>query len=241
MDNNTFGTKLKEQRIKMELKQSDVATALGCAPTSLTNYENGVVKPPFNVLSKLCEILEVSPLELLEKKYNFNEILKALKKPVNARSYEEQVAINFSYSILEQQTPAALNRLEKERENQEYISYRTGLSPAALDVNNENKISPQGLAMLNKLLSCEQGLKALSSVDICCQATDSSTMMDDVQILGFMIFASIAIYKIKEFERRNQNANTICNRRTCLISDLSRKKIQVLSRTDADDISRSVP
>lgn len=199
MDNNIFGTKLKEQRIKMGLKQSDVATALGCAPTSLTNYENGVVKPPFNVLSKLCEILEVSPLELLEKKYNFNEILKALKKPVNARSYEEQVAINFSYSILEQQTPAALNRLEKELENQEYISSRTGLSPtalAALDINNENKISPQGLAMLNKLLSCEQGLKALNSVDICRQAADSSTMVDDVQILGFMIFTSIAIYQM---------------------------------------------
>lgn len=206
MDNNIFGARLKEQRIKMGLKQNDVATALGCAPTSLTNYERGVVKPPFNVLSKLCEILEVSPLELLEKKYNFNEILKALKKPVNARSYEDQVAINFSYSIFEQQTPAALNRLEKELENQEYISYRTGLSPAALaalDVNNENKISPQSLAVLNKLLSCEQGLKALSSVDICCQATNSSTMMDDVQILGFMIFASIAIYKIKEFERRD--------------------------------------
>ena len=127
-----------------------------------------------------------------------------MKRPVSERSYEDQVAINFSYSIFEGLAPAAFKRLEKELENQEYISSRTGLSPAALaalDIENERKISPQGLAILNKLLSCEQGLNALDSVDICLQAVYSSTVVENVQILGFMIFASIAIYKIKEFER----------------------------------------
>lgn len=198
MNNNILGARLKERRLKKGLRQADVAIALGCAPTSLTNYERGIVNPPFDVLEKLCKVLEMSVFELLEKKYDFNDILKILKKPVNERSYEEQIAINFSSPILEKQTPAAFERLEKERENQEYISSRTGLSPtalAALDVNNENRISPQGLAVLNELLSCEQGLNALNSVDICLQAVDSSTVVDDAQILGFMIFASVAIYQ----------------------------------------------
>ena len=209
MNNNGLGERLRKKRIQMGLKQIDVAAALGCAPTSLTNYENGITNPPFDILAKLCEILEVSPLELLEKKYDFNEILKVLKRPVNERSYEDQVATNFSYSILEALTPAAIERLEKERENQEYISSRTGLSLtalAALDINNENKISPQGLAVLNKLLSCKQGLNALDSVDICLQAVDSSTVVEDVQVLGFMIFASIAIYQrslVTKYEQKN--------------------------------------
>lgn len=210
MNNNILGARLKERRLKKGLRQADVAIALGCAPTSLTNYERGIVNPPFDVLEKLCKVLEMSVFELLEKKYGFNDILKTLKKPVGERSYEDQVAINFSYSILEKQTPAALERLEKERETQEYISSRTGLSPtalAALDVNNENRVSPQGLAVLNELLSCEQGLNALNSVDICLQAVDSSTVVDDAQILGFMIFASVAIYQrslATKYKQQNQ-------------------------------------
>ncbi len=210
MNNNVLGARLKERRLQKGLRQADVAVALGCAPTSLTNYEKGTINPPFDVLAKLCEILDLSPLEVLGDKYDFNKILEVLKKPVGERSYEEKIAINFSYSILEKQTPAALERLEKERENQEYISSRTGLSPtalAALDVDNENRISPQGLAVLNKLLSCEQGLNALNSVDICLQAVDSSTVVDDAQILGFMIFASVAIYQrslATKYKQENQ-------------------------------------
>ena len=210
MNNNVLGARLKERRLQKGLKQTDVAAGVGCAPTSLTNYERGIIKPPLGVLSKLCEILEISPLELLSDKYDFNKILEALKKPVGERSYEDQVAITFSYSILEKQTPVALERLEKERENQKYISSKTGLSLtalAALDVDNENKISPQGLAVLNNLLSCEQGLNALNSFDICLQAVDSSTVVDDAQILGFMIFASVAIYQrslAMKYEQQNK-------------------------------------
>lgn len=182
MNKNTLGSRLKEKRLKMGLKQIEVAAALGCAPTSLTNYERGIINPPLEVLSKLCEILEVSALELLERKYNFNDILKILKKPVNERSYEEQIAINFSYPILEKQTSTELRRLEKECENQRYISEKTGLSPVAIEAldtgdelifdENEDKISPVGLEALNKLLSCKQGLLALNSIAVYLRAED---------------------------------------------------------------------
>lgn len=182
MNKNTLGSRLKEKRLKMGLKQIEVAAALGCAPTSLTNYERGIINPPLDVLSKLCEILEIPALELLERKYNFNDILKMLKKPVNERSYEEQIAINFSYPILEKQTSTELRRLEKECENQRYISKKTGLSPEAIEAldtsdelifdENEDKISPVGLEALNKLLSCKQGLLALNSIAVYLRAED---------------------------------------------------------------------
>lgn len=176
MNKNILGKRLKEKRLSMGLKQIDVAEELGCAATSLTNYERGTVNPPFDVLEKLCKVLEMSVFELLEKKYGFNDILKILKKPVGERSYEEEVAINFSYSILEKQTSAELERLEKERENQEYINQKTGLSSAAIEAldtsdelifdRNDDKISPVGLEAINKLLSCRKGLRALDNIAI---------------------------------------------------------------------------
>ena len=196
MNKNILGSRLKEKRLKMGLKQIEVAAALGCAPTSLTNYERGIISPPLDVLSKLCKILEVSALELLERKYNFNDILKILKKPVNERSYEEQIAINFSYPILEKQTSTELRRLEKECENQRYISEKTGLSPVAIEAldtgdelifdENEDKISPVGLEALNKLLSCRKGLRALDNIAIYlrsesfCFSTGEKTVQIDV-------------------------------------------------------------
>ena len=80
MNDNVLGARLKERRLQKGLRQADVAAALGCAPTSLTNYERGTVNPPFDVLEKLCKVLEMSVFELLEKKYGFNYILKTLKK-----------------------------------------------------------------------------------------------------------------------------------------------------------------
>ncbi len=96
----TIGEKLKEARQNKGLKQSDVAPKVGCAPTSLTNWENGKVNPSFDVLSKLCSIYEISPLSLLDKEYEYSDIATIAGKPVPERSYEEQLALTFSEPIL---------------------------------------------------------------------------------------------------------------------------------------------
>lgn len=218
MNKSKFGERLKNKRIEMGLKQREVADALNCAPTSLTNYEKGIINPPIDVLARLCEILEISALELLEKKYSFNDILKILKKPANERSYEEQVAINFSYSILEKQTTTELKRLEKERENKNYISQKTGLSFAAIEAlnttdnfifdDNENKISPIGLEALNKLLSCPQGLKALDNIAIYLRAGN------------FNFENNQKIIKVDVGEFRNYNSTV--NKTFCFTPDMTK-------------------
>lgn len=96
----TFVENLKNARINKGLKQSEVAEKLDCAPTSLTNWENGKVAPSLEVLSKLCEIYEISPLSLLDKEYKYNDIYAISQKPVSKRTYEEQIALNFSEPIL---------------------------------------------------------------------------------------------------------------------------------------------
>ncbi|MDY6086603.1 MAG: helix-turn-helix transcriptional regulator [Succiniclasticum sp.] len=111
----TIGQKLKEARLLKELKQSDVAEKLNCAATSLTNWESGKVNPSLEVLSKLCEVYEISPLSLLEHPYSYSEITAIAGKPVSDRTYEEQVALNFCEPILDKLLAVEAQHRETQR------------------------------------------------------------------------------------------------------------------------------
>lgn len=178
-----FSERLKYARQQKGLRQADVAEKLDCAATSLTNWESGKVQPPLDVLSRLCDVLEISALELLEKRYTYNDILGIAQKPYKERSYEEQIALNFSGSILETVSDKELLRLEKERENKDYISETIGLTAPAVEAlitdafdfieeDDEDKITPAGLEALNKLLSSKEGLAALDNIAIYLRAGD---------------------------------------------------------------------
>lgn len=171
----TFGEKLKNARLKKGMKQAEVAEILNCAPTSLTNWENDKVQPSLDVLSRLCEAYEIAPLSLLDKAYSYNDVVRISKKSYSERTYEEHIALNFSVSILEKTSDKEVARLEKLRENEEYICQVTGLTPDALealkfdwlfDDESTGKISPAGLEALNKLLTCQDGLRALENIAI---------------------------------------------------------------------------
>lgn len=113
----TIGDKLKDARLAKSLKQSEVAEKLGCAATSLTNWEKGKVSPSLEVLSNLCDIYEISPLSLLNRKFSYPDLVVISKKPVPERTYEEQIALNFSDSILSKLLQAdAIRRQSEETE-----------------------------------------------------------------------------------------------------------------------------
>lgn len=111
----TFGEKLKNARMNKSMKQAEVAEILNCAPTSLTNWESGKVQPSLDVLSKLCEVYEIAPLSLLDRKYEYSDIVAIASKPVPARTYEEQIALNFSESILDKLLMVEAQRKETAR------------------------------------------------------------------------------------------------------------------------------
>ncbi len=111
----TIGEKLKDARNAKKLKQSEVAEQLNCAPTSLTNWENGKVLPSLDVLSRLCEVYEIQPLSLLDREYSYSDVVAIAEKPVAARSYEEQIALNFSHAILSKLMAVEQQRQETAR------------------------------------------------------------------------------------------------------------------------------
>ena len=57
---NTFGTRLREQRIERHLKQKDVAKDLDISITCYAGYEQGYREPDFATLIKLCRYFSVS-------------------------------------------------------------------------------------------------------------------------------------------------------------------------------------
>ena len=110
-----FCENLKQARTNKNMKQADVAELLGCAPTSLTNWENGKVQPSLDVLSRICAIYEISPLSLLEKEYSFDELAAISGKSVPERSYEEQIALNFGAPTLNRLLSVEAQRKETQR------------------------------------------------------------------------------------------------------------------------------
>jgi transcriptional regulator with XRE-family HTH domain len=111
----TIGERLRDARNKKGLKQSDIAAVLNCAPTSLTNWENDKIEPSVDVLARLCDALEINPLDLLDKKYSFHDIVAITGKPAQERTYQETIALNFSAPILEKLMPAELQRQDAQR------------------------------------------------------------------------------------------------------------------------------
>lgn len=120
---STLGERLKGARLLKGMKQSEVAKQLDCASTSLTNWEKGKVNPSMEVLSQLCEVYGISPLSLLEEKYEYRDLVAISEKPVSDRSYEEQVALNFSGPILSRLIldDANQKQMEKNRKTAEFI------------------------------------------------------------------------------------------------------------------------
>ena len=88
--------KLKEARLRKGLPQAEVASYMGCAPATITNWESGKFNPPLEQLEKVCQLYEVSPLDLLEHYPSMDDIYQIVKKKVSERTYEETVALTFS-------------------------------------------------------------------------------------------------------------------------------------------------
>ena len=56
-----FGDKLKQARLNVKIKQSELAKILGTTNTTISNWENNVSKPDVDTIEYICGALNVSP------------------------------------------------------------------------------------------------------------------------------------------------------------------------------------
>lgn len=78
-----FKDKLKQLRTERNLTQADIATAIGVAPATIGNYEQGTREPKNNeVWQKLANYFGISVDELMDKDNSSTKhVIKILKSP----------------------------------------------------------------------------------------------------------------------------------------------------------------
>jgi len=60
-----IGDKLRSARLQLHLTQKDVANKIGLSHNSVSDWENNKTQPNVDYLGDLCNILAISPDELL--------------------------------------------------------------------------------------------------------------------------------------------------------------------------------
>lgn len=64
MDNKEFGQRVRIARKKKKMTQVDLAEAISKKESTIRKYENGSIKPPWDIIEQIASILEVSPFDL---------------------------------------------------------------------------------------------------------------------------------------------------------------------------------
>lgn len=89
----SFASRLKQAREQAGLTQQAFADKLGVTKNSISNYENGVSSPKWDILLKIFDVLHVDPNFLYQD--NFSPIEAAsLRSAIQAMDEQEQAQIS---------------------------------------------------------------------------------------------------------------------------------------------------
>ena len=89
----SFASRLKQAREQAGLTQQAFADKLGVTKNSISNYENGVSSPKWDILLKIFDVLHFDPNFLYQ--YNFSPIeVASLRSAIQAMDEQEQAQIS---------------------------------------------------------------------------------------------------------------------------------------------------
>ena len=69
----SFGSRLKERREELHLKQSELGKLLGVTGSAIGNYENGVSSPKADILYKVFDVLQCDANYLFQDEMSQDE------------------------------------------------------------------------------------------------------------------------------------------------------------------------
>ncbi len=67
----SFSSRLRQAREQANLTQQDFAKKLGVTKNAISNYENGVSSPKWDILVKVFDVLQVEPNFLYQDDFTF--------------------------------------------------------------------------------------------------------------------------------------------------------------------------
>lgn len=98
MENNTFGTRLREARKNAHMTQKELAAEIGAKHNSVSNWENDQNMPDPDTIVRICETLNVGADYMLPSK-KFNEDIVEERED-DVWEYREAVRRNPEMRIL---------------------------------------------------------------------------------------------------------------------------------------------
>ena len=152
MDN--LGNKIKKERIKNNLKQSELAKILCVSEKTISSWENNRTLPDLNMIYKISDYFKKSFYYLINDNKEYNRIFNLISKNSNAKKITKQ--IDTYYSFIDN------NWLRTRNENGKYIfSYKK-----KIDKNHYEKydILVDNIVNLNKILS-EFGVREIGIIE----------------------------------------------------------------------------
>lgn len=89
----SFASRLKQAREQAGLTQQAFADKLGVTKNSISNYENGVSSPKWDILLKIFDVLHVDPNFLYQDNFSPIEVA-SLRSAIQAKDEQEQAQIS---------------------------------------------------------------------------------------------------------------------------------------------------
>lgn len=89
----SFASRLKQAREQAGLTQQAFADKLGVTKNSISNYENGVSSPKWDILLKIFDVLHVDPNFLYQDNFSPIEVA-SLRSAIQAVDEQEQAQIS---------------------------------------------------------------------------------------------------------------------------------------------------
>jgi len=132
---NTFGERLKDARLKKNMKQTEVAASIDSTSTSISGWENNNTKPDLDKIPLLCEVLGVTPTYLI---CGSEEIFKATPdEQAHIQKYRvcDQRGQDMVDNVLEYEYNRSINPVSDKRV-ESYINVRVHYQAAAAGMNN---------------------------------------------------------------------------------------------------------
>ncbi len=93
-----IGPRLRKYREAQNLNQKEFAKLIGVSNSRVSNWEQGLNRPDVDTLSKICEVLKVSPSELLDIKLSTDELNEEERRVII--EYRKKPQLQLAVNIL---------------------------------------------------------------------------------------------------------------------------------------------
>lgn len=120
----TIGERIKKIRLEKGMTQKEIAESIGIATNSFSRYEIGEREPNLEMINRIANALNVSPIQLIFNE-NTNDFLKKIgEKAIEMTDFynENNIAIPDEENIFLSNKYNILNKKGKKEANN-YINY----------------------------------------------------------------------------------------------------------------------